>query len=461
MALALHLIWIGHAPPLRAMQNLCHVLNLFESELSTRQEQSVQSQSCIPLLWLNQSAWSQIIKQQVMPATICDWQDVPHRWLDCLQDLLQGDCEQCRWLHLNGHHLPVMLVEDGISSLRQAWTCRQQAMDLFAHVFSPPVDQLRHLSDVCTFEGFLTLYQHVCQQWASHGLLCLASDLLRLLVLVWKPGAYVDLGDVAGRLMVLPTANDAGSNGICAHHTVAIENDLIVACDQIKLMTIVLGAHLRSLTSISRIALNLGIHARSGLDLLQRVLPHLDHQLPTPPPDVAQLFRPPWLRLADYINLAYGAPPIFNYGPDLSPYTQVSRGKQLLVNDVAGFTGFQSTSHRLLPANRQNWNLLADRYGLADYAPQLGWKTYGYGTIDRIIDLGLQLSRADCRSQKAIDEDLAVLSNTIHIPLHSMQQLATFCSTIFVHLRDAHVGIAGRQEHVLAVKRLCNDFSLD
>ncbi len=55
MALALHLIWIGHAPPLRAMQNLCHVLNLFESELSTRQEQSVQCQSCIPLLWLNQS----------------------------------------------------------------------------------------------------------------------------------------------------------------------------------------------------------------------------------------------------------------------------------------------------------------------------------------------------------------------------------------------------------------------
>ena len=368
----------------------------------------------------------------MMPATICDWQDVPHRWLDCLQDLLQGDCEQCRWLHLNGHHLPVMLVEDGISSLRQAWSCRQQAMHLFARVFSPLVDQFRH-----------------------------RSDLLRLLVLVWKPGAYVDLGDVAGRLMVLPTANDAGSNGICAHHTVAIENDLIVACDKVKLMTIVLGAHLRSLTSISRIALNLGIHARSGLDLLQRVLPHLDHQLPTPPPDVAQLFRPPWLRLADYINLAYGAPPIFNYGSDLSPYTQDSRGKQLLVNDVAGFTGFQITAHRLLPANRQNWNLLEDRYGLADYAPQLGWKTYGCGTIDRIIDSGLQLNHSDCRSQKVIDEDLAVLSNIIHIPLHSMQQLAIFCANIFVHLRDAHVGSTGRQEHVLAVKRLCNDFSLD
>ena len=368
----------------------------------------------------------------MMPATICDWQDVPQRWLDCLQDLLQADCEQCRWLHLNGHHPPVMLVEDGISSLRQAWSCRQQAMDLFARVFSPLVDQFRH-----------------------------RSDLLRLLVLVWKPGAYVDLGDVAGRLMVLPTANDAGSNGICAHHTVAIENDLIVACDKVKLMTIVLGAHLRSLTSISRIALNLGIHARSGLDLLQRVLPHLDHQLPTPPPDVAQLFRPPWLRLADYINLAYGAPPIFNYGSDLSPYTQDSRGKQLLVNDVAGFTGFQITAHRLLPANRQNWNLLEDRYGLADYAPQLGWKTYGCGTIDRIIDSGLQLNHSDCRSQKVIDEDLAVLSNIIHIPLHSMQQLAIFCANIFVHLRDAHVGSTGRQEHVLAVKRLCNDFSLD
>ena len=44
------------------------------------------------------------------------------------------------------------------------------------------------------------------------------------------------------------------------------------------------------------------------------------------------------------------------------------------MNEVAGFTGFQSTAYRLLPENQQNWNLLADRYGLADYAPQLGWK---------------------------------------------------------------------------------------
>ena len=133
-------------------------------------------------------------------------------------------------VHLIGRHDPVMLVEDEISSLRQYWKSRQQAMDLFARVFSPPVDQRCHLSDVYTFDWFLTLYQHVCQRWASHGLLCLASDLLGLLVLVWKPGAYADLGDVAGRLKILPTANDAGLHGICAHHTVAIENDLIINC---------------------------------------------------------------------------------------------------------------------------------------------------------------------------------------------------------------------------------------
>ena len=52
------------------------------------------------------------------------------------------------------------------------------------------------------------------------------------------------------------------------------------------------------------------------------------------------------------------------------------------------------------------------------------------------------------------------LSNIIHMPRQSMQQLALFCASIFVHLRDAHVGSTGRQEHVLAVKRLCNDFSL-
>ena len=174
------------------------------------------------------------------------------------------------------------------------------------------------------FDWFLTLYQHVCQQWASHGLL--AWHLIYTVACFsLETGAYADLGDVAGRLKVLPTANDAGSNGICAHHTVAIENDLIITCDRIKLMAIVLGAHLRSLASISRIAQKLDIHSRSGLDLLQRMLPHLDHQLPNPPPDVAQLFCPPWLRLADYINLAYGASPIFHYGSDLSPYTQVRR----------------------------------------------------------------------------------------------------------------------------------------
>ena len=72
MALALHMIWLGHAPPLRAMQNLFHVLSLFESELDTKHKQSVNNQSCIPLLWLNQSAWSQIVSQQVMPTKICD-----------------------------------------------------------------------------------------------------------------------------------------------------------------------------------------------------------------------------------------------------------------------------------------------------------------------------------------------------------------------------------------------------
>lgn len=224
-------------------------------------------------------------------------------------------------------------------------------------------------------------------------------------------------------------------------------------------MAIVLGAQLRSLPSISRIAQKLGIQSRYGLDLLQSVLPHLDYQLPNPPPDVARFFHPPWLRLADCINLAYGASPIFDYGPDLSLFMQVGKGKELLMNEVAGFTGFQITASRLLPQNQQNWDVLEDRYGSADYAPQLGWKTYGYGTIDRIIDLGLQLSCADDRSQQAIHQDLAALSKIIHVPRQSMELLAIFCASIFVHLRDAHVGSTGRQEHVFAVKRLCNDFS--
>ncbi|MFM7646973.1 MAG: hypothetical protein ACKO50_02710, partial [Cyanobium sp.] len=45
--LPFHTIWLGGSPPLRVLDNLCHLLHL----------SSADPGGCPPLLWLDRSAW--------------------------------------------------------------------------------------------------------------------------------------------------------------------------------------------------------------------------------------------------------------------------------------------------------------------------------------------------------------------------------------------------------------------
>jgi hypothetical protein len=487
MALAFHTIWLGSTPPLRALENQIHLLTLFEAQLPLWPHLAMERRPCIPLLWLDRQAWQQLGHGAALPLTPCSADQVPQAWLACTDALFASPPQSSQpapitchhWLRIASpagtHHLPVLIVEEMLLALAQPWQHLQPAVAILQDlaVTDEGATFLKRelaLGDPATsglLEGpplldwLLALFSHAQQQWRAHGLLCLASDLLRLLALIRLPGVYSDLGDVAGRLQALPTAESAGPSGFCAHHTVAIENDLILATNPVRLQAITMATGLWSARTIRAIATRLQLDPTGvpPLELLQAVLPHLDHRLP-PPPALQPLFQPPWSRLADFINLAYGAPQVFHPREALAAYAAGYRGKELLINDVGGFTGYQKAAHHLAPANFTTWADLAMQHGLADYAPQLGWKTYGFGTIDRLIDLGQrlrtdQLLEAGDTPARA---ELALIADGLGMSAARLEPLAVLCCRLHQLLGRAWFEPQNRCHWLAQVQQLCQSW---
>ena len=293
------------------LDNLCHLLRLSTDDPS----------GCPPLLWLDRSALHHLQQRSPLRLQLLPPDQAPAAMGEAIRFLLSSQPEQGHWLRIDHpaglRHAPVLLLEEHSETLA----------DPDAAALLAPQQLLTYLQ---------TLVDHARRHWAAHGLLCLASDLLRLLSLAWQSGGFGDLGDVAGRLSQLPSVAMA-STGFCAHHTVAIENDLIVATDRVTLQAITLAAALWSWRSVRAIALPLQISPEESEPAahLQAVLPHLDQRLHRPP-SLAPLLQPPWSRLAEYINLAYGAAPVFHPPADLAIHNSGRRGKELLINDVGG-----------------------------------------------------------------------------------------------------------------------------
>jgi hypothetical protein len=492
MALAFHTIWLGSTPPLRALENQIHLLALFEAQLPLWPQLSAQGRPCIPLLWLDRRAWQQLSRASALPLTPCGADQVPEAWLACTDALFASPPQSSQtapitchhWLRIASpagthHHLPVLIVEEMLAALAQPWQDLQPTLAILQSLAVTDdgatfLERELALGDPATsalLEGpplldwLLAVCSHAQQHWRAHGLLCLASDLLRLLALIRLPGAYGDLGDVAGRLQALPTAASAGPDGFCAHHTVAIENDLILATDPLRLQAITVATGLWSARTIRAIAIRLQLVPAgvAPLELLQAVLPHLDRRL-LPPPALQPLFQPPWIRLADFINLAYGAPQVFQPREALAAYAAGYRGKELLINDVGGFTGYQKAAHHLAPANASTWADLALQHGLVDYAPQLGWKTYGFGTIDRLIDLGQRLladqpleawdtsgSHDSCPAWA----ELALIADGLGMSAARLEPLAVLCCRLHQLLGRAWFEPQQRHHWLAQVQQLC------
>lgn len=448
MPLPFHAIWLGSSPPLRVLDNLCHLLQLSATD----------PPGCWPVLWLDHSAWQSLQQHSALP----------------LQTLPQVELQHgLRIEHPGGvRHAPVLLLEEHRAALAEPWHTIEPVTAALAALARTPAGQhfleqelgfsdpaaaaLLHGPQLLAY--LHTLVSHAQRHWARHGLLCLASDLLRLLALAWRPGFYGDLGDVAGRLPQLPAAADAGPAGFCAHHTVAIENDLILASDRPTLQAITLATALWSWRSVRGIAgrLQISLPGAEPAALLRAVLPHLNQRLPQPP-SLAPLLQPPWTRLADYINLAYGAAPLFHPAAALAAYSAGRRGKELLINDVGGFTGYQKAAHHLAPANAATWARCAARLGLGDYAPQLGWKTYGYGAIDRLIDAGRRLHDPSTSAPMAAATraDLDLLAETLSFSPAQLEPIALLAHQLHQQLSAAHHHPQQRAHHLAQVEALC------
>jgi hypothetical protein len=468
MAHAFHTIWLGGCPPLRALENLIHLLLLFERELPQWHQQPSEQQAPVPLLWLDQSAWDLLIEQAPLDVHPCSSHTIPERWQHCLTALLGESMVVCRWLqfeHTRGPlHLPVLVVEQMLTALSEPWASIQPALKLLKQQRLPSLSDpaaASLLNGPALLAYLRSLIAHAQQHWARHGLLCLASDLLRLLALSWRPGVYGDLGDVTGRLQRLPSVADAGSAGFCAHHTVAVENDLIITTNANIVQAITLATALWSWGTVRGIAQRLVLdHPTPSSDpneLLQAVLPQLDQRLPSPP-SLTELLQAPWTQLADFINLAYGATPVFHPATHLNRYSAGRRGKELLINDVGGFSGYQHAAHRLVPTNAEAWLACADRYGLSDYAPQLGWKTYGYGAIDRLIDLGQRLNSTPKRAESA-RADLALIALSLSISAKQLEPVASLSAQLHTLLSNAHHQPQQRSHWLGQVELLCKAFA--
>jgi hypothetical protein len=482
MTLAFHTIWLGGCPPLRTLEHLTHLLALSPPEAPG------------PLLWLDDSAWQALHQKPPLPLIPCGLEQVSAPLRQATASLFSPrplPRQWLRWEQPGGpRRLPVLLLESYRPELERPWGDLQPALATLASLggsasggnAAGPFSTGRHLLEQelafadpasaallqpTTLLAYLhTLIDHARTRWAAHGLLCLASDLQRLLALAWMPGAYGDLGDVVGRLRRLPQAADAGLGGFCAHHTVAIENDLILSTTPLPLQAVVLATALWSWRQVRAIAGRLGIEqpGTNPVHQLEAVLPHLDRRLPRPP-ELAPLLQPPWTHLADYINVAYGAAALFHPPSQLSPFIAGRQGKELLINEVGGFTGYQKAAFHLAPGNAADWEHCAASLGLVDYAPQLGWKTYGFGTIDRLIDLGRRLEGDPAPSSTppglatpgsaAIAADLALVAESLGCPAMALERLALLCARLHALLSRAQHQPQQRHHWLAEVEKLC------
>jgi len=451
-AWVLHSVWLGGEMPLRNWANLWQLADRFEQAQATAGDDT----PLMPLLWLDASAWQYAANSSWLPVQVT--QAVPVPWQAACARSLGAHAKHCRWLSVNLHGraqcVPVLVYEDmqAVLALRTedvaladpylraatqtpaGWALLTQELALVPQAPAWGCEA----SDVAAF--YALLVDHVRQHWASHGLLCLASDIVRLQVLARWPGAYVDLGDVAGLLPTLPTARTSPNahHVFCGHHTVAIENDLMFCREAGFVHALLLGMYGAIRRTFMGMAAKLGV-ATQGLGLAQVaqvVLPQLDARMPMKL-DVARMFDAPHTVLLEYINMAYGAAPQFGHEAVVAPYLGARPVKGHLIDHVGGFTAYQKLAHLLMPNNAHTWAHYAPSLGLEHYAPQLGWKVQGFGTLDRFIHDGRLLRDASPLADWAHAE-LVRLGQGLGLEASQARTLAVFAAKAYDQMKDAY-----------------------
>jgi hypothetical protein len=419
---------------------------------------------------------------------------------EAAQQCLAIEAGKILWLRMDTGagpaDLPVVLYETVRPLILEAWVDIRDAVAVLQHLTQSPAGRelLGSRSRLAEWvrglgaagagpdlaEYVAVLIDHARARWAGHGLLCLASDLLRLQALAWRPGAYVDVGDVAGLLAKLPSLRGvyADLTPFCAHCTVAIENDLIFCADRAVGRALMIATLLWSLQSMEQMAEKLlpapgrppasGWTGDSGMsiamaapsracsprELADAVLPAIDARMPKAPA-LRELFAWPHVDLANYINRAYGSSHLVGDPTTLEAYFEGRAVKEYLIDHVGGFTGYQLFAGRLAPSCRGVWQRCCSAFGLQDYAPQLGWKTHGFGTLERLVDLGRRLARTACAAP-GVRRDLEAIGKGLGMSLTEISAAARRVADVYDALRQAHLD-PGRRDLLVrqALVRSC------
>jgi hypothetical protein len=120
-----------------------------------------------------------------------------------------------------------------------------------------------------------------------------------------------------------------------------------------------------------------------------------------------------------------------------------------LINDIGGFTGYQKAAYHLAPGNDATWARCSQRLGLGDYAPQLGWKTYGFGVIDRLVELGGREPSAAARAE------LMLMAESLGMTPAQLEPVARLCGRLHSLLERVEHQPEQRLHWLAQVEKLC------
>jgi hypothetical protein len=86
---------------------------------------------------------------------------------------------------------------------------------------------------------------------------------------------------------------------------------------------------------------------------------------------------------------------------------------------------------------------------LGDYAPQLGWKTYGFGVIDRLVDLGQREPSAAARAE------LMLMAESFPMTPAQLDPVAKLSAQLHTLLERVHHQPERRHDWLAKVQELC------
>jgi hypothetical protein len=426
----LHLVWVGNTPPLQVALNLYRLMRAFEPDVEKYSTIESDKRPYMPLLWMDSGSLDMLSERSSVPMCKVSHTDVSTALGNIARMQLREDADKLQWIRIsigdNFQYIPVLQYEDMISSLRSIPGCRD-AIDIFHHM----IGRIR-----------------------EHNMPpCFVSDLIRLSALAKFGGGYIDVGDIANDMKVLPTRSiifpSHSELRLCVRRIGsaklgAIENDVIFCSKaqmQRMLPRIATSAGLKNKLSIYAF----GIPNLLNSATLARVFYARQDRYDAPDIVCARIDRDLAQTRRNYPNLAISAPEwAAIFGDDSNAairYFAITLEKHISIRSDLAIT---TSQNYIIPTESLDWlgcffpfqkevkrivmessyggfgpwddiNKKEDRWaidngralysmGIFNVAPEMSWSIKGYGTFRRIFE-NLRLIPDSARDEAALNRE--------------------------------------------------------